>query len=68
MAYIVGYLIDNYGMEKFKALWKEGMEDFEKIYAISLENCLQKINDKLYKKYPDPIDFNWEEFTKDCIE
>ena len=67
-AYIVRYLIDNYGMEKFKYLWQNGLDDFEELYGLSLEECTKKINDELNKKYPNPIDFNWEAFTEDCIE
>ncbi|MDD3901154.1 MAG: hypothetical protein PHX22_08010 [Dysgonamonadaceae bacterium] len=68
MAYIVGSLIDNYGIGKLKILWKSSMENFEEIYGNSFENCLQKINDKLNKKYPDLIKFNWEAFTENCIK
>ncbi|WP_139785108.1 hypothetical protein [Parabacteroides sp. Marseille-P3160] len=67
-AYMVGYLIDNYGIGNFKQLWQNGMGDFEKIYGIPFENCIRKINDELNKKYSEPINFSREAFTENCIK
>jgi len=66
-AYIVGYLYNNYGVEKLKALWQNGTEQFEKIYGLSLEQIIININDELNKKHLVPIEFDWETFCKGCI-
>jgi hypothetical protein len=67
-AYIVEYLFEKYGIEKIKILWQSGMEDFEKIYGLTIENMIGELEKELMRKYPDPIDFSWEEFNKRCIE
>ena len=67
-AYIVGYLIENYGVAKLKRLWQNGHNRFEEIYDISFDALIRKINKELNEKYPEPIDFNWEKFSKGCIE
>ena len=66
--YIVGYLIENYGIDKLKAIWQSEMENFEKIYGLTFGGMIQKINSELNKKYPEPIDFNWEGFQEECIK
>ena len=66
-AYIVGYLYNNYGVEKLKTLWQSGTEQFEKIYGLSFEQITTNISDELNKKYPVPIQFDWETFCKGCI-
>lgn len=67
-AYLVGSLINNYGIEEFKRLWQSDMENFEKIYGLSFKNYILKINDGLNEKYPDPIDFNWVKFKERCMK
>jgi hypothetical protein len=66
-AYIVKYLIDNYGIEKLKQLWQEGMDSFEKIYGRSFNQLINAIDKELNKKYPEPINFNWKVFNSDCF-
>jgi Peptidase MA superfamily len=65
-AYIVEYLITNYGMEKFKKLWKEGFDNFEKIYLLPIEQVMAEIEKKLIEKYPKIPDINWEVFKEGC--
>lgn len=67
-AYLVGYLLDNYGTEKLKHLWQNGMREFETIYGIAFESLMVKINKELSEKYPSPIEFNWELFKQSCME
>ncbi len=67
-AFIVGYLIENYGVDKLKKLWQSSDIDFNEIYGITFDGMIQKINSELNKKYPEPIDFNWEGFKQTCIE
>jgi hypothetical protein len=65
-AFIVEYLLENYDLNKFKRLWKEGFKNFEEIYMINFEVVQNKINEKLKAKYTKNIVFNWEEFDKGC--
>ncbi|MFV0417222.1 MAG: peptidase MA family metallohydrolase [Dysgonomonas sp.] len=67
-AYIVQYLIENYGMNKIKELWQSGMDNFQKIYGKKIEDILLDIEDKLNTKYPNPIDFDWDKFGKRWIK
>ncbi|GAB6007631.1 peptidase MA family metallohydrolase [Dysgonomonas reticulitermitis] len=48
--YIVQFLIERYGVQKFKELWFEN-SDFERIYGIDLECMVQKINNELDQRY-----------------
>jgi hypothetical protein len=66
-AYLVGYLLDHYGVDKLKRLWQGQMSDFEMIYGRKLEELVDGINKELKKTYPQTIHFNSEEFEKDCI-
>lgn len=66
-AYMVQYMIENYGSEKIKALWQsEGMEYFEQIFGIKVEDMINNIERHLKAKYPNLIPFDWEEFQKKC--
>ena len=66
-AFIVKYLIDNYGFEKFSSLWKNGFEKFESIYGMDFKIFESKIEAEILIKYPKEIIFNWKEFNKGCI-
>ena len=65
-AFIVKYLLDNYGYEKFKVLWKDGFVNFNKIYGFQFDDVQKRIESELKIKYPIDIAFNWEEFNKGC--
>ncbi len=65
-AYIVKFLITNYGIPKLKELWIKGMADFEKIYGLSFKEIMINIEAALKQKYPNPIDINWNELEKNC--
>lgn len=67
-AYIVGALIDEYGIEKIKELWKSGMDNFSKIFGVEFDDKISMINEQLRVKYPKPIEFNSVGFNKRCIE
>lgn len=66
-AYIVEYLIKNYGIDKVKKLWIDGMNSFVMIYGNTFEDFIVKINNEIKNKYPEPLDFNWEKFNSDCF-
>lgn len=65
-AYLVQYMIDNYSIGKVKELWKGGMDKFEKIFGLKIEDMLIRIENKLNEKYPHPIDFDWDKFEQPC--
>lgn len=67
-AYIAKYLLANYGVESIKQLWCSGMADFEKIFGIGFEKLISKINNELSLEYPNPINFNWSGFNRDCLD
>ena len=66
--YLVGRLIEKYGVEKFKTLWLGDFGDFKKIYGITPDEFISEINNHLNEKYPEPIDFDLETFSKNCME
>ncbi|MFI0429378.1 peptidase MA family metallohydrolase [Mariniflexile sp. HMF6888] len=65
-AFICKFLIDNYGITKFKELWKSGYEKLNEIYGIDSKTLENTLKDYINKKYPKDINFDWEEFNKGC--
>jgi len=65
-AYLVEYLINEFGVPKFKMLWQSNMNEFENIYGKSLNKVVDDINNNLKKKYSKFIEFDWTEFEKGC--
>lgn len=65
-AFISKYLIENYGISKFKELWKNGYEKLNEIYGFDSQTLERALRDYINRKYPKNINFNWEEFDKGC--
>ena len=65
-AHIVEFLLTNYGIEKFKELWKKGFCFFEEIYTISFSQMERKINKNTIEKYPAAVSIDWNVFKKGC--
>ncbi len=65
-AFISKYLIENYGISKFKELWKNGYEKLNEIYGFSSQILEQTLRDYINRKYPKDINFDWEKFNKGC--
>lgn len=65
-AYLVQYMLDNYGIGKVKELWQGGVEGFENIFGLKIEDMLINIESELNEKYPNPIDFDWDKFEQPC--
>ena len=65
-ALISKYLIENYGIAKFRELWKNGYANFNVIYGFNSKSLQSKIFEYINKKYPKNIDFDWEKFNKGC--
>lgn len=65
-AFVCKFLIDNYGIEKFKLLWKCGFDRIKSIYGFSSEELETNLTEYVNEKYPTDIEFDWEEFDKGC--
>lgn len=65
-AYMVQYMIENYGIEKIKELWQNGMHKFEDIFGVTIYTMVDDIEKKLREKYPEPIEFDWKKFEERC--
>ena len=65
-AYVVQYLIENYGLEKFILIWRHGFVYFEQVYEVPFSEVEALINDEIRSKYPTPISIDWENFKKGC--
>jgi hypothetical protein len=61
-AYIVEYMISNYGIEKFEEFWKNGFSSFESIYGFSFSQMEAEINKSILETYPKPATIDWENF------
>lgn len=64
--YIVQYLLENYGLEKFKNLWTEGYEKFEEIYGVPYLKVKKDLEDLVLEKYPKAPEIDWEKFSEGC--
>ncbi len=65
-AFVCKFLIDNYGMEKFKLLWKSGFDKVQSIYGFNNEQLEISLAKYVNEKYPIHIEFDWEKFNKGC--
>lgn len=65
-AFICKYLIDHYGLEKFKLLWKKGFNELQSIYGFNNEQLEINLSEFVNKKHPTEIEFNWEVFNEGC--
>ena len=65
-AFICKFLIDNYGISKFKELWKSGYEKLNEIYGFDSKTLENTLKDYINKKYQKNINFDWDEFNKGC--
>lgn len=65
-AYVVEYLISNYGLPKFETLWKSGFSSIQNIYGFSPAQLEAEINKSLLKTHPKSPKINWELIQKGC--
>jgi hypothetical protein len=65
-AYLVQFLLTNYGITKFKALWKNGLSNFAEIYGLPISQVMPLIDEAAKSHYPKTPNINWEEFKKGC--
>jgi hypothetical protein len=65
-AFVVQYLIENYGIEKLKDLWQAGFQDINKIYGFSYNKLEKDIQEFLQNKYPISPSIDWDIVGKGC--
>ncbi len=66
-AYIIQYLIDKYGVEKFQQFWQSELAAFESIYGLSYNTMLEQLHKELVEKYPTAPTIDWEVFKEGCM-
>jgi Peptidase MA superfamily len=65
--YMVQYLLQKYGVEKFKQLWQNGFAAFEKIYGDSFTNVYTALDKKAAADYPTAPAIKWAAFKEGCM-
>jgi hypothetical protein len=65
-AFVCKFLIDNYGLEKFKLLWKNGFNKLQSIYGFNNQQLEMNLLEFINKKYSTEIEFNWNKFNEGC--
>lgn len=66
-AWIVQYLLSNYGIEKFRALWTQGFASFENIYGIHFSKATAEISKMAKQDYPSAPAIDWNIFKEGCL-
>jgi hypothetical protein len=64
--FISQYLLANYGVEKFKELWTQGFENFEKIYGLPFAKVKLSIDSTAKHDYPTAPPIDWKVFSIGC--
>ncbi len=65
-AFIVQYLLSNYGVEKLRDLWMQGSANFEKIYGVPFPRIEKSINIRAKQDYPNAPGIVWKTFSEGC--
>jgi hypothetical protein len=65
-AFMVQYLLSNYGVEKFKDLWTQGFANFEKIYGAPFTKVEIGIDNTAKHDYPNAPGIVWKTFSEGC--
>jgi hypothetical protein len=66
-AYIVQYLLSHYGVEKLKALWRQGFASFETVYGVPFAQVQSDLSNKARQDYPTAPAINWNTFKEGCL-
>src|SRR5215218_10147926 len=61
-AYIVQYLLNQYGVAKFKELWTQGFDQFERIYGMSFQQAKTNMDKIAKQDYPAAPAIDWSSF------
>jgi hypothetical protein len=65
--YMVQFLLQQYGIQKFKLLWQNGFAAFENIYGHSFAVVNSALDKSAATHYPFAPEINWEIFKKGCL-
>jgi hypothetical protein len=65
-AYMVQYLLSNYGVEKFEDLWLQGFANFNKIYGTPFTKVEISIASTAKHDYPIAPAIVWKTFSEGC--
>ncbi len=65
-AYIVEYLINNFGIERLETFWKQGFSSFESIYGLTFSDMISELNKELLKVHPKSPKIDWEVLGEGC--
>ena len=65
-AFFVQFMLDKYGIVKFRELWKNGFDRFQIIYGLPFSQIQTLINETAKNHYPKTPSINWNEFKKGC--
>lgn len=65
--YMVQFLLEKYGVEKFKQLWTRGFASFEQIYGTRFSTVEALYDARAQKDIPVTPAINWETFKKGCL-
>ncbi|MEL6866702.1 MAG: hypothetical protein AAFP19_19915, partial [Bacteroidota bacterium] len=63
-AYIVQYLLEQYGLAQFEQLWKAGFGQFEAIYSQSFEEVEKALHQAIRAELVQSPEIQWERFIK----
>jgi hypothetical protein len=66
-AYIVQYLLNQYGVEKFTELWTQGFAQFEHIYGMRFQQAKTNMDRIAKQGYPAAPAIDWNSFQKGCL-
>ncbi|GGG97464.1 hypothetical protein GCM10011416_14340 [Polaribacter pacificus] len=65
-AFVCKFLIDNYGLDKFKLLWQKGFNELYTVYGFSAKQLEMNLLKFVKEKHTTDIEFNWEKFNEGC--
>jgi hypothetical protein len=63
---MVEYMLRNYGVEKFRALWQQGFYNFNKIYGTPFSRMEADIKANAERDCPTAPDIVWKKFSEGC--
>jgi hypothetical protein len=65
-AYLVQYLLQHYGVEKFRNLWQQGFNNFQPIYGVTFSEVVKDTDMTVKRDYPTAPDIDWKKFSVGC--
>ena len=65
---IVEYLLQHYGVEKFKQLWQQGFDHFNEIYGVSFSRMEADIQATAERDFPKAPAIDWTIFSVGVCE